>query len=187
MGNPGLKEILTEQQMSDALRSSNPLELGKYIGADYFVTGRMTNYSDSRASFIFTGTYKETGESFELPSIAMDLNLDSMRQAFDTVANEFGSKFPRIAGKIMEVRGHTATINWPRATGIRIGQRVLVVVQEEPWIDEDTGEVLAEGETTIVATLKVTATLQDFCEAEFIADEYGEYPKIEKGMTVLSK
>jgi hypothetical protein len=43
----------------------------------------------------------------------------------------------------------------------------------------------ANGELTLLGKLNVTATLQDFCEAELIGDMCVEFP-IEKGMTVLS-
>jgi hypothetical protein len=65
--------------------------------------------------------------------------------------------------------------------------QVLVVEQEEPWIDEDTGEVLAEGETTIVGKLKITkVSLSNNSQAELVKDEDGKDPKIEPGMAIIT-
>ena len=64
---------------------------------------------------------------------------------------------------------------------------MLVVEQEEPWIDEDTGEVLAEGETAVVGKLRITKVSPSTnSRAEIVKNEDGEDPEIGQGMAVIT-
>jgi tetratricopeptide (TPR) repeat protein len=184
-----LESILTEQQLSDALGSKDAaLELGKIIPAAAFLVADIIQRG-SEAEIIMRVINISTSAIWAtVDTRVSDVNsLDSMREGCNGLAQQMRQIFPRIGGEIVQARGSIALLNWVEADGILEGMQVLVVEQEEPWIDEDTGEVLAEGETTIVGKLKITkVSLSNNSQAELVKDEDGKDPKIEPGMAIIT-
>jgi hypothetical protein len=117
-----------------------------------------------------------------------DVNsLDSLAEGCNGLAQQMLQFFPRISGEIVQAKGSKAVVNWIEADGIRVGMRALLVEQEEPWVDEDTGEILAKGETTIVGKIEIIKVSSDKNSmAEAVKNEDGESPEIENGMAILT-
>lgn len=157
-----LQDVLTEQQLSAALSDPNQaLTLGRLTLAHVFLVGdvfvRGENAAEVKARVINTETSDvvATLDAF----IADTRDTDGVRQSCVKLAQQLADIFPRLSGEVVAVRGNELLLSWTREEGLREGQYVLLVKEEEPWKDPNTGEVLAPGDIVELGRAQVRAVL----------------------------
>jgi hypothetical protein len=157
-----LQDVLTEQQLSAALSDPNQaLTLGRLTPAHVFLVGdvfvRGENAAELKARVINTETSDvvATLDAF----IADTRDTDAVRQSCVKLAQQLADIFPRLSGEVVAVRGNELLLSWTREEGLREGQYVLLVKEEEPWKDPNTGEVLAPGDIVELGRAQVRAVL----------------------------
>jgi hypothetical protein len=145
-----LQDVLTEQQLSAALGDpGQAINLGKLVPAHVFLVAevfpRDAEGIEIKARVIRTETADVVAT---LDAFADDASAAKIEAACKAISEQLHAIYPRLSGEVVSVRGTQMLLNWTSEDGVREGTYLLVVDQEEPWIDDVTGEVLAEGEYT---------------------------------------
>lgn len=187
-----LQEVLTEQQLSAAL--GNPAEaitLGRltpahvFLVADVFRRGGQGLEIKARVISTETSDLVATLDSF------VDDRGDraKVEQGCAAIAEQLRALFPRLSGEVLAVRGSAPKaqllLNWTPEDGVHEGAYLIVVEEDEPWIDEDTGEVLAPGEYVPVGRAKISGVRSSGATAE-TAESSAEDVQLEKGMPAVT-
>lgn len=184
-----LARILSEQQLSDELGDRNSaLQLGKLIPAHVFILADVierTPEAELHVRVVSTETGLQVTPVLDA-HIENTTSIDSLRKGCRNLIEELMARFPRLSGEIISVRNSKILVNWGTDDGVRIGMRLLVVVPGEPWIDEDTGEILEEGEATPIGEAAITRVTSSTTTAEKVQREGQEDQTFEKGMPVVS-
>ncbi|MFP4500479.1 MAG: CsgG/HfaB family protein [Candidatus Hydrogenedentota bacterium] len=183
-----LEDVLTEQQLSAALGDPNQaIELGRLTPAHVFLVAdvfpRDAHGLEIKARLVST----ETADLVATLDAFVDDQSDrtKIEEACAGLAEQFAALYPRLSGEVLSVRGDRLLINWTQEDGVREGAYMLVVAEEEPWIDEDTGEVLAPGDFIPVER----ARIENVRNSGVIAETVGhpeEDVELEKGMPAVT-
>ncbi|HNR33117.1 MAG TPA: CsgG/HfaB family protein, partial [Candidatus Hydrogenedentes bacterium] len=140
-----LQDVLTEQQLSAALGDPNQaIQLGKLTPAHVFLVAdvfpRDQQGIEVKARVIST----ETSDVVATLDTFIDNRDDRAKVTAGCAAivSQLAALFPRLSGELLAVRGQDAgaevLVNWTPEDGVRPGAYMLVVREEEPWVDEDT-------------------------------------------------
>ena len=145
-----LQDVLTEQQLSAALGDPNQaIQLGKLVPAQVFLVAEIYPRDAEGLEIKARVIRSETSDVVAtLDAFAKDGSPAQVDAACKAISDQFHALYPRLSGEVVSVRGSQMLLNWTEDDGVREGAYLLVVHQEEPWIDDVTGEVLAEGEYT---------------------------------------
>lgn len=183
-----LARILQEQQLSDELGDREAaLRLGKVIPAHVFILADVAQVGTEAEIFVRVVNTENTQIMTQVDTHIADAgSTAALRAATDAVTEQLKEKFPRISGEVLSTRGTTLLLNWTKEDGLMPGVRMLVVKQEEPFKDPNTGEVLMEGETTIVGQALITRVLDSGVLAEPIQPEGGGAIQIDQGMPTIT-
>jgi len=155
-----LQDVLTEQQLSAALADPNQaIQLGKLTNAYLFIVGELfprdANGLEIKARVIDTST---TDLVTILDAYVEDRNdLAQIERACNNIAAQLARLYPRLSGEVVAVRGNQMVVDWTEEDGVRSGAYMMVVYEDDPWIDEDTGEVLMPGEILPVSRGRLEA------------------------------
>ncbi|HNT88559.1 MAG TPA: CsgG/HfaB family protein, partial [Candidatus Hydrogenedentes bacterium] len=187
-----LQDVLTEQQLSAALGDPNQaIQLGKLTPAHVFLVAdvfpRDQQGIEVKARVIST----ETSDVVATLDTFIDNRDDRAKVTAGCAAivSQLAALFPRLSGELLAVRGQDAgaevLVNWTPEDGVRPGAYMLVVREEEPWVDEDTGEVLAPGEYVEVGRAKVQSVQSSGARARTV-EQTQEGRQLEKGMPAIT-
>lgn len=184
-----LAAVLQEQQLSDELGDREAaLQLGKVIPAHAFVLADVIQRGTEAELHVRVINTESTLQMTDVVDTYIENTgtLDGLRKGCDNLREEMAKRFPRISGEVMSVKEAQMLLNWSTADGVNNGMRVMLVKQSDPWVDEDTGEVLEEGETLPVGQGVVTRVTDNATTAEKIVVEGIEDVAIEKGMGAIT-
>lgn len=181
-----LAEVLQEQQLSAALSDPDrALALGKVIPANAFLVGDVIARGNELEVYTRVVSTETSRILATLDAHVADKNdAAGVEYALDSIANALARTFPRVPGEIVKATGANLVTNIGKEEGIHEGMYLLVVEEEEPVIDESTGEVLIEGNYVPVGRARITQVLDKASKAEAIKDE-GE-PKLAAGMPAIT-
>lgn len=182
-----LQDVLTEQQLSAALGDpAQALSLGRLTPAQVFlvadVFGRDAAAVEVKARVVST----ETGALVDTQDVFIADKADpaKVRQGVANLAAQLQDRFPRVSGEVVSVRGQDLLLNWTAEDGVREGAYVLLVAEEPPFIDEDTGEVLEPGEYRIVGRARITGVSDTGARARAVGELEGA--ALEQGMPAVT-
>ncbi len=168
-----LADVLQEQQLSAALGDPDrALELGKVIPAVGFLVADVIERGDELE--IYTRAISTETSRVWVPvdtHISDKNNPEEVRFALDAIVDGLVKAFPRVPGEIVQARGADLVTNIGKADGVREGMYLLVVHEEEPIIDETTGEVLIEGNYLPVGRARITQVLDKASKAQALERE----------------
>ncbi len=178
-----LAAVMTEQQLSEALGNPDAaLRLGKIIPAQVFLIGDVVERGNE-IEVMVRAVSTETGSIVaQVDTNIPDKNdIEKMKFGCDDLAQQLLDAFPRLSGEVLSERSGQIMVNWTTEDGIREGMRMLIVEVQEPWIDEDTGEVLEEGDVITVGKAIITNVTSNYTKAKV---EGGA--QLEKGMPAIT-
>ena len=187
-----LQDVLTEQQLAAALADPNEaIRLGKLTNAHVFLVADV--FARDEAGLEIKSRAVSTETSDVLATLDVFIEDRNSREAVDNacmaLAAQLADVFPRLSGELLAVRqkadGSEMLVNWTKEDGIREGSYLLVVHEDEPWVDESTGEILAEGEIIEVSRGRVTRVTGSGSQAKEIKQDTAEVT-LEQGMAAIT-
>jgi TolB-like protein len=209
-----MKDILSEQEFSESgyISPETAVKLGKLIGADYFVMGRIEQFQADAVNkkIPYTDTFRKQYEG----KMTVNVRIVDSRGGKVVAANKFvvehedrnikdevkpddfiealKEKTVRtivngvVEGvfplKVIKVEGDKVYINRGDGVGFKVGDTLSVVTLGEGLLDPDTGEVLGSAEE-VVGTVQVTDIQNKFSVAKVMTGA----GKIAKGAVVRVK
>lgn len=182
-----LQDILTEQQLSDALaRQDAALAVGKVIPAHVFFIGDVIERG-REAEVVVRAVSTETGEIVETidTHIADKESLVSLDSASRDLAQQMVAAFPRLSGHVMAVQGNDIFLDWTAEDGIHERMHVLVVDDVPPVVDDD-GFVEIEGRAEPVGQAQIREVLKTNSRANTIRVEEGNSVEEWQGKAAVS-
>lgn len=183
-----LQDVLTEQQLAEALGDpAQAIRLGKvtpahvFLVADIFPRDRQGVEIKARVISTESSEITATLDAF----IDDKDNRAAMEEGCASLASQLAALYPRLSGEILSVRGEDMLLNWTREDGIREGAYCIVVQEEAPWVDENTGEVIEPGEFVAIGRGQITGVLQNGCKARAV-ERNEEETRFESGMPAVT-
>jgi hypothetical protein len=183
-----LQDVLTEQQLAAALADPNEaISLGKLTNAYVFLVADVFTHDQAGLEIKARAIDAETSDLIATLDAFVDDKDDraKVEEACRGIAKQLAQRYPRLSGEVRSVRGQDVLVDWTREDGVQEGAYFLFVQEQEPWIDEDTGEVLEPGEYLPVARGKVLSFLSSGVKARQIATEE-EGVTLEQGMPAIT-
>lgn len=144
-----LQDVLTEQQLSAALADPNEaLALGKLTNAFVFLVADVFPHDQAGLEIKARLIDAETSDLIATLDSFVDDKNDTAKiaAACKALSEQLSSRYPRLSGEVVSVRGPDVLVNWTKEDAVQEGAYFLFVKEEEPWKDETTGEVLEPGE-----------------------------------------
>ncbi len=187
-----LQDVLTEQQLASAL--ANPDEaiaIGKLTPAHIFIVTDVFSHGTSGLELKTRVISTETSDLMATLDVFIEDREDNaaILQACENLATQLATSFPRISGEITGVRSRGTTqdllVDLTQEDGVKEGTYLLIVYEEEPWIDEDTGEELAPGEFIEVGRARITGVTPSNVRAQTVEQEQGG-TTIEAGLPAIT-
>jgi len=185
-----LEQVLTEQQLSELASPDSAIALGKVVNAQAFIVADV--FPHDQAGLEVKARVIDT-ETTDLVSIAdvfiEDRNdLEGVKQGCAKLAAQLNDLYPRLSGELRSdsrARGGAEEflVNWGKADGVRPGMYMLVI-QEDPWVDEDTGEVL-EMDYLTVGRARIMSVTESSAKARSV-EINEEGVKLEQGMPAIT-
>lgn len=185
-----LESILTEQQLAALASPDTAIEVGQVINAQAFVVAEL--YGRDQAGVEMKARVIDT-ESSKVVAILDAFvedrgDRDMVAQGCEKLAAQLHALYPRLSGELLvdsRKRGDTEEfmVGWGKDDGVR-PDMYLLVVYEDAWVDEDTGEVLSidyipVGRAKIVSVSDTSARARSVEITE-------EGVKLEKGMPAIT-
>jgi len=187
-----LQDVLTEQQLSAALDDSDrAIALGKLTTAHVFLVADVFARDQQGIEVKARAISTETSDVVATLDVYIPDPNDSagIQKACSDLAYQLAQVFPRVSGEVIAVRSKGGRselmLNWTTEDAVREGAYVLVVHEDEPWISEDTGEVLEPGEFIEVGRAKVVSVRESGSRARTV-ESNKEGVKLEKGMPAIT-
>lgn len=190
-----LQDVLNEQQLAAALANPNDaIALGKLTNAYVFLVADVFERGQKGLEIKARAISTETSDVLATLDVFIDDKTDSAKidAGCRALADQVAKAFPRLSGELMAVKdkpdGAELLVNWTKEDGVREGMYLLVVKEDEPWVDDTTGEILEPGEIVEVCRAKIQSILSSGSKAKAVkpADAEGEDVKLEKGMAAVS-
>ena len=183
-----LQDVLTEQQLSDAL--SDPVEalqLGQLTPAHVFIVADLFKHGAQGVEMKARVVSTETSEIVAVLDTFVDdySNRELVQQGCENLAAQINALFPRLSGEVMSARSAQMLLSWTSEDGVRPGAYVLLVHEEPPWLDEDTGEVLEPGQFIEVGRARVESTSSSSTRARTV-ETSEEGVTLAKGMPAIT-
>ncbi len=184
-----LQEVLTEQQLSTALSSPDEaIALGRLTAAQVFLVADI--FPHDQAGLEIKARVVDTATTDLVANLDVFIedrgDRAQIEKASKNLAAQLAALYPRLSGEVLDARGNTLLLNWTDEDGLRQGASVLLVKEEEPWIDEDTGEVLAPGEFVPVGRAAVDSVSGSSTRATTVTGDEQEGVPVEKGMPAIT-
>ncbi len=187
-----LQDVLTEQQLAAALADPNQaIQLGQLTNAHVFLVGDIFEREQGGIEIKARAISAETSDLLA----TLDVYIENageraqIEQACENLAAQLEQTFPRLSGEVLGVRGAAPKaqllVNWTDEDGVREGVYMIVVHEEELWVDEDTGEVLAPPEYVPVSRARVLSVSGSGTRAETVQQEQ-EGIELETGMPAIT-
>lgn len=187
-----LQDVLTEQQLAAALADPNEaITLGKLTNAQVFLVADVFPRDQKGIEIKARAISSETSDIVATLDAFVDDKGDSQKvnEACVALADQLSKVFPRLSGEVMAVRakpdGSDILVNWTKEDGIREGMYLLVVHEEDPWVDDKTGEVLQAGEVVEVTRGRIERVMSSGSQAKEIRQQ-GQEAAIEQGMAAVT-
>jgi len=183
-----LQDVLTEQQLAAALADPDEaLTLGKLTNAYVFIVADVFTHDQAGLEIKARAIDAETSDLIATLDAFVDDKEDraKVEAACRGLALQLAERYPRLSGEIRSVRGESVLVDWTKEDGVQEGAYFLFVQEQEPWVDEDTGEVLEPGEFVPVGRGKVLSFLSSGVKAQKV-DSGEEGVTLEKGMPAIT-
>jgi hypothetical protein len=182
-----LQEVLTEQQLSAALGDpAQALNLGRLTPAQVFLVADVFGRDSAGVEVKARVVSSETSALVATADVFIDDKADSakVRQGTNNLAAQLRGLYPRLSGEVLSVRGQDLLLNFTAEDGVREGAYVLLVTEEPPFIDEDTGEVLEPGEYKVIGRAQITGVSESGARARAVGELEGA--TLEQGMPAVT-
>ncbi len=186
-----LAEVLTEQQLSEALGDPDAaLDVGRIVPAQVFLVAEVFARDAGGVEVLARVVNTETGQLMtNLDTFIADASdraqVDAGTQA---LAAQLEAFFPRLSGEVTAVRGGGSRsmllLNWTEEDGVRPDTYCLLVV-EDRWEDEVTGEVLFS-EFLPVGRARIENVQQSGSRAQTVPGASEEDVPVEQGMPAIT-
>ncbi|HPO13609.1 MAG TPA: CsgG/HfaB family protein [Candidatus Hydrogenedentes bacterium] len=183
-----LQEVLTEQQLAAALADPNQaITLGKVTPAQAFLVADVFPRDEKGIEIKARVLSPETSDVIATLDAFVDNrdNSEAVNKACENLVAQLTKLYPRLSGEVMAVRNQDLLLNWTKEDGVREGAYVLIVHEEEPWIDQTTGEVLQPGEFVEVGRAKIMSVMSNGTKAQTVAPTK-EGAKIDQGLPAIT-
>ncbi|NIA14989.1 MAG: hypothetical protein GWP08_13020 [Nitrospiraceae bacterium] len=187
-----LQDVLTEQQLAAALADPNEaISLGKLTNAHIFLIADVFPRDETGLEIKSRAISTETSDVIATLDVFIEdrNSREAVENACAALAAQLAEVFPRLSGELLAVRpkadGSEMLVNWTKEDGVREGAYLLVVHEDEPWVDETTGEILAEGEIIEVSRGRITRVTSSGSQAKEIKQDTAEV-KLEQGMAAIT-
>ncbi|HOZ48320.1 MAG TPA: CsgG/HfaB family protein [Candidatus Hydrogenedentes bacterium] len=187
-----LQDVLTEQQLAAALADpTQAIQLGKLTNAQVFLVADVFPRDQKGIEVKARAISAETSDIVATMDVFVEDREDSAKVdlACRTLATQVVDRFPRLSGELLSVRpnpsGDELLVSWTQEDGIVEGMYMLVVQEGEPWIDEQTGEVLEPGEIVEVSKARIDRILTSGSKA-VVVQRTAEGVEIVQGMAAVT-
>ena len=188
-----LQDVLTELELvaADLTDPDQAISVGLLTPTHVFLVADVFAHEQNGLEVKARVIRTETSDVVATLDVFIDdrNNPDTVAQACDALAAQLAQTYPRLSGEVLGVRerpeGVELLVNWTREDGIKEGAYLLVVHEEEPWIDESTGEVLEPGELVKVGRARILSILSNGSKARTVETE-ATGPPIKTGMPAVS-
>ena len=187
-----LQDVLTEQELAAALADPNQaIALGKIINAHIFLVADVFKHDENGLEIKARVINTETSDLLSTLDIfiADSDKREAITAGCDALAAQLTARFPRLSGEVLGVReksdGDELLVNWTREDGVQEGTYMIMVHEDEPWIDEDTGEILEPGELIEVGRARIVSISSSSTRAKTV-EAAEEGVKLEKGMPAIT-
>jgi len=185
-----LEQVLTEQQLSALASPDTAISLGKIANAQAFIVADIFPHDQAGVEVKARVIDTETTDLVSIVDVFIEDGSDAamVTKGCQKLAAQLNDLFPRLSGELRSdsrARGGSEEflVNWGSADGVRPGMYMLVI-QEDPWIDEDTGEVL-EVDYLTVGRAKIVSVTDSSAKARSV-EINEEGVKLEKGMPAIT-
>lgn len=166
-----LQDILTEQNLSEALASSKrKLALGRLIPAELMIAARIRRDQDS-IEIILEGSSTETAERI-LPRVDVAGPYADLDRLIEELGVRLAQDLPRVQGKVLQWDRPEITTDLNTGQGVRNSFKCLVF-RTEPVPHPDTGETIGEKPVILCEGLFNNVTTR-FSTARAIPMEEGQ-------------
>jgi len=187
-----LQDVLTEQQLAAALADPNEaLALGKLTNAYVFIVADVFTHDQKGLEIKARAINAETSDLIATLDAFVDDRDDraKVEAACRGIAVQLSQRYPRLSGEVRSVRakagGAEVLVDWTKEDGVQEGAYFLFVQEQEPWVDEDTGEVLEPGEFVPVSRGKIISFMSSGVKAQqILSGEEGV--TLEQGMPAIT-
>lgn len=183
-----LQEVLTEQQLAAALADPNQaITLGKVTPAQAFLVADVFPRDEKGIEIKARVLSPETSDVIATLDAFVDNrdNSEAVNKACENLVAQLTKLYPRLSGEVVAVRNQDVLLNWTKEDGVREGAYVLIVHEEEPWVDQTTGEVLQPGEFVEVGRAKIMSVMSNGTKAQTVAPTK-EGAKIDQGLPAIT-
>ena len=187
-----LQDVLTEQQLAAALADPNEaISLGKLTNAHVFLIADVFARDEAGLEIKSRAVSTETSDVIATLDVFIEdrNSREDVENACVALAAQLGQVFPRLSGELLAVRpkkdGSEMLVNWTKEDGVREGAYLLIVHEDEPWVDDTTGEILAEGEVVEVSRGRITRVTGSGAQAKETKQDTAEV-KLEQGMAAIT-
>ncbi len=185
-----LEQVLTEQQLGALADPETAISLGKIANAQAFIVADIFSHEQSGLEIKARVIDTETTDLVAIVDVFIEDGSDvaSVTKGCRKLAAQLNDLFPRLSGELRSdarVRrgAEEFLVDWGKADGVRPGMQMLVI-QEDPWIDEDTGEVL-EVDYLPVGRARIVSVTDTSAKARSV-EINEEGVKLEKGMPAIT-
>jgi hypothetical protein len=182
-----LKEILAEQDLSEALASRrNKLALGKLIPAEMMIAARIRRDQES-IEIVLEGSSTETAVRI-LPQVDVAGSYAELDRLIEELGLRLAQELPRVQGRVLQWNRPEITMDLNAGQGIRDNLKCLIFRTEEV-VHPETGESLGARPVILCEGLLNNVTAR-FSTAEALPAEEGqdlETLTIETGHYVVIK
>ncbi len=184
-----LTAALTEQGLSDALGDKNAaLNAGKSVPAHAFIVADVIARGPQAEVYLRVVRTDNEDQIATVDALVENAaDAAAMKAGVRQLVEQLKISFPRVNGAVSGARGPRVTLDFGASSGLKEGMHALILRQEEPWIDEKTGEVLDEGQLIPIGEVIVTRVNADSAEAERVQrDDIQEEAGFEQGMAAIT-
>lgn len=184
-----LQAVLTEQQLAASLADpAQAIQLGKLINAQMFVVAEVFPRDQKGLEIKARAISSETTDLLATLDAFVDDRDDSAKieAGCKGLAAQLVQDFPRLSGEVLSVRpqpdGADLLVNWTKEDGVVEGMYMLIV-KEDLWVDETTGEVLDQ-DIVEIGRAKIERILTNGSKAKAIKAEEGA--ELAEGMAAIT-
>jgi len=115
------------------------------------------------------------------------LEMQALAVALKGLVLQILDAYPLLTGQITRVQDDRILVNLGAEHGLKEHMRLVAFAEEEPWIDDETGKVLADGYLLPLAEFRVEKVYSSNAQAVFEGQDPGLLSRVQNGATIVTK
>ena len=176
------------KDLGPALKNADDLseaqETARRMGGDFFLMGRVVG-REGALTISARVVEAETAQIITYEDVyGEEVDAALVRQLCKGLVIKLRDAFPLVEGKILKVKADEVIINRGGRNGLKNGMHLIFYQKGEPLIDEDTGEVLDEGEAEEIRRGRIRKVREKIAYVEILEETTDD---LDKGTYLVMK